>query len=399
MSLEIKSVLKNKVSAVIFFILLVLNMVQVPNYMGHEYDVEQNMNIFETQIQQYQRALSDINLQYMAVKHMSAEENLFNKYGKEVFKNKGLIKRYNEITLWDKLYHLDALKKNGDQKFMRQVHKLGFEEADISFEQSRIFMIGSQISQNKKEEYRTVELSVQEQLHQLETNTEQYVGKGPWYFLAHQLRIDSSFAYLFMPLCLVYCVVVLMYEKKTGVFELEQLNDASIGIPFLLLGISNGFAGWDIWLLADTKHFFSFKRMYHTDNYVINNMSEYYATELGFIPDLSFIPLWKALIISLPLILLKLELYIQMAMFCVYTFTKTGFNYLSGIICIILYVISQRMDLISFINPFSISPSLSALSGCGMQNWLNSICICVVFIFVLLFVNFVSVRQKDKMSL
>ena len=78
-----------------------------------------------------------------------------------------------------------------------------------------------------------------------------------------------------------------------GVFELEQLNDvhffvhiqvklfiaflllmiASIGIPFLLLGISNGFAGWDTWLLADTKHFFSFKRMYHTDNYVINNMS------------------------------------------------------------------------------------------------------------------------------
>mgnify|MGYP007075994871 CR=1 FL=1 len=68
------------------------------------------MNIFETQIQQYQRALSDINLQYMAVKHMGAEEkvywnsyqdylswaidnakagwNLFNKYGKEVFKNK-----------------------------------------------------------------------------------------------------------------------------------------------------------------------------------------------------------------------------------------------------------------------------------------------------------------------
>ena len=84
-----------------------------------------------------------------------------------------------------------------------------------------------------------------------------------------------------------------------------------------------------------------------------------------------------------------------MAMFCVYTFTKTGFNYLSGIICIILYVISQRMDLISFINPFSITPSLS----CGMQNWLNSICICVVFIFVLLFMNFVSVRQKDKMSL
>ena len=72
MSLEIKSVLKNKVSAVIFFILLVLNMVQVPNYMGHEYDVEQNMNIFETQIQQYQRALSDINLQYMAEKQMGA---------------------------------------------------------------------------------------------------------------------------------------------------------------------------------------------------------------------------------------------------------------------------------------------------------------------------------------
>ena len=65
-----------------------------------------------------------------------------------------LIKRYNEITLWDKLYHLDALKKNGDEKFMRQVHKLGFEEADISFDQSRIFMIGSQISQNKKEDYR-----------------------------------------------------------------------------------------------------------------------------------------------------------------------------------------------------------------------------------------------------
>ena len=37
---------------------------------------------------------------------------------------------------------------------MRQVHKLGFEEADISFDQSRIFMIGSQISQNKKEDYR-----------------------------------------------------------------------------------------------------------------------------------------------------------------------------------------------------------------------------------------------------
>ena len=54
MGLEIKSVLKNKVSAVIFFILLVLNMVQVPNYMGHEYDVEQNMNRFNNTKELYQ---------------------------------------------------------------------------------------------------------------------------------------------------------------------------------------------------------------------------------------------------------------------------------------------------------------------------------------------------------
>ncbi len=54
MGLEIKSVLKNKVSAVIFFILLVLNMVQVPNYMGHEYDVEQNMNIFEIEVRTHE---------------------------------------------------------------------------------------------------------------------------------------------------------------------------------------------------------------------------------------------------------------------------------------------------------------------------------------------------------
>ena len=60
---------------------------------------------------------------------------------------------------------------------------------------------------------------------------------------------------------------------------------------------------------------------------------------------------------------------------------------------------SVKEWMISFINPFSISPSLSVLSGCGMQNWLNSICICVVFIFVLLFINFVSVRQKDKVGL
>ena len=224
---------------------------------------------------------------------------------------------------------------------MRQVHNLGFEEADISFDQSRIFMIGSQISQNKKEDYRTVELSVQEQLHQLETNTEQYVGKGPWYFLAHQLRIDSSFAYLFMPLCFdLLCCCFNVRKKRQVFFELEQIKlivhffvhiqvklfiaflllmIASIGIPFLLLGISNGFAGWDTWLLADTKHFFSFNRMYHTDNYVINNMSEYYATETRILYLIIFIPLWKALIISLPLILLKLELYIQNSyVLCIY---------------------------------------------------------------------------------
>ena len=50
-----------------------------------------------------------------AIDNAKAGWNLFNKYGKEVFKNKGLLKRYNEITLWDKLYHLNALKKNGDE--------------------------------------------------------------------------------------------------------------------------------------------------------------------------------------------------------------------------------------------------------------------------------------------
>ena len=29
-------------------------MVQVPNYMGHEYDVEQNMNIFEIEVRTHE---------------------------------------------------------------------------------------------------------------------------------------------------------------------------------------------------------------------------------------------------------------------------------------------------------------------------------------------------------
>ena len=437
MIFEIKSILKNKISIIIFFICLTLNMVQVPKYMGNTYNVEQNMNVFENQIRQYQEILGNVKLQMQAMQNLDEKEKeywdnycnyiewsiqnakngwaLFNMHGKTIFEKSKLLKKYNEITLWDKLYHLDSLYLKGDTQFIKSASELGITEPDVIFDKTKIYIIGAQISQNKKEDFNSSVLMVKEQIHQLETKKKPFLGKGPWSFLSNQLRIQSQFSYLFLPLCFVYSSVILLDEKKSRIYRLNKLNSnnyfirmqiklfisfifivlLSLMIPFILLSISNGLSGYDTWILADTHNWLSFKMNVHTDNYIINNLSEYYATENGFIPNLEFVPLWKSLLLCMPISLLKILFGVNIGVLCSFISDMEGKSYCVVLISNVLYIISQKMKYLLFYNPFAIDASLSVVSGCGKMSWINAIIILFGGIAILEFINYVLLKRKD----
>lgn len=204
MFLEVKSILKNKISIIVFLILLILNMIKVPDYMGNSYDVEQNMSLFESQIELTQEMYSQINMQYSAQKNVSDADreywesyldylkwsiqnakdgwNLFNTYGNDVLTNKKLYKKYSQITLWDKLYYLDSLRKDGDKEFIEQVQLLNYKEPNVHFDKTKIYRIGCQLSIDKKSDFREKKLSIQEQLYDLKDENNMNASNGPWAF-------------------------------------------------------------------------------------------------------------------------------------------------------------------------------------------------------------------------
>lgn len=429
MILEIKSILKNKISWIILFILLVTNMVALPDYMGNTYDVEQNMSLFESQIETEQEIYSQIKMQYSAQRNISDEVrsywenylsyldwsiqnakdgwNLFNTYGNDVLTNKKLFAKYSQITLWDKLYHLDTLKKDGDKEFLKQ---LSYDEPEVPFDKHKIYVIGSQVSTNKKEDFREKSLSIQEQLHENQSS-----GKGVWAYLVNQLRMNSPFTFLCMPLCLIFCIVILLNEKNTKAMELSRFNNShftrdlyvnlflsfsilvliSFFLPLILLTINNGLSGWNDWVLVDSKHLLTFSTYNHSQDYITNNLSEYYLTWSGFTPDLTYIEVWKTLGLSCILAILKMIFFTSLGVFCSFLSTRKWINYVSCVIFIVFNWISQTFGLFANSNPFSILSCFSVVSGCGYQSWFNGILALIVGTILMVVLNDWIIKRKD----
>ncbi len=437
MFLEIKSILKSKISMIVFLVLLVLNMIQVPNYMGDSYNVEQNMGLFESQIDLAQETYSQIKMQYNAQKNISdadkvywesyleylnwsiqnAKEgwNLFNTYGNDVLTNEKLYRKYSQITLWDKVYHLDSLKKNGGKEFIEKIQSLNFKEPDIHFDKTKIYMIGSQLSVDKKGDFREKKLSIQEQLHDLQFAGNTNKGKGPWAFLIHQLRINSKFTFVCMPLCIVFCIVIIWEQKKNGSLELSRLSNkhwfnsvylnlifsffilsfVSLFIPIVLLTISNGLSGLSDWILIDSKSLISLSLYEHGDNYILNNLSEYYLTTSGFTPNLTYVELWKVLLLACPLMIMKIVLFVSIGVFSSVLFSKSWESYLTGVLWIGLNYLSQNESLLSIINPLSVLSSVSVVCGNGQNSYFNAALILIVATLLLLVINYFIVKRKD----
>ena len=437
MILEIKSILKNKISVIIFLIFLMINMVQLTNYVGCSYDVEQNMTLFESQMEIGQEMYSQIKLKYTAINTMPDDDrfywdnyleylnwsiqnakdgwNLFNTYGDSVFTNNKLYKKYSRITLWDKLYYLDSLKEGADKEFINQVKKMGVKEPKINFDKNKIYVLGSQFSVDKKEDFNEKKLSIQEQLHDLKYGKNKNTVKGPWAFLRAQLRKDSQLPFVYGPLCIVFSVVIILEQKKNGILELARLSNkhwitdlylklfisfftisfASILVPVILLSLQNGISGLNAWILVDTKNMLKFSTYTHGENYILNNLSEYYLSLKGFTPNLTYIELWKALLICCPLMILKTLFFVSVGVFCSLLFNEKWKTYILGIIIILLNGFSQNLGLLPCINPFSVISCLCVLCGCGYQSWLNGLIIIALSCVALIFINSALIKRKD----
>ncbi len=404
-------------------------MVALPDYMGNTYDVEQNMSLFESQIELEQEIYSQVKMQYSAQKNISDEVrsywenylsyldwsiqnakdgwNLFNTYGNDVLTNKKLFAKYSQITLWDKLYHLDALKKDGDKEFIEQ---LNYDEPEVPFDKRKIYLIGSQLSTNKKEDFREKALSIQEQLHENQSS-----GKGVWAYLVNQLRMNSSFTFLCMPLCLIFCIVILLNQKNTKAMEISRFNNPhfirdlymklffsflilvlmSFVLPLILLIMDNGLIGWNDWVLIDFKHLLTFSTYSHSQDYIINNLSEYYLTWSGFTPNLTYIEVWKALGLSFILAIIKMIFFTSLGILCSVLSTRKWVNYLICVMFIALNWISQTFGIFTYVNPFSILSCFSVVSGCGYQSWIHGILILIVCTILLVVINRWIIKRKD----
>ncbi|MEJ8737356.1 hypothetical protein WKT02_07840 [Erysipelotrichaceae bacterium HCN-30851] len=446
MRYEILYILKTKISKICFFLLLIMNLWGMLSLSGNDnklQSVETNITSFEYEMQEAQSLLSQLNLSYRAQEAWMDEQqkedwknyetylewkienakkgwNLFNNYGQDVFDDAKLWKKYKQIVIWDLAYQMDCYANpHYHQNVSEIVFQDTFEEGDfsipnVSFQSSRLYSIQSIISEDAKGYYDHYKNLLEDNLYRETSDEKQIVGgEGPWGFLLTQLRQNSIFALAISPLCVFYTIMMLNSLQKDGGLRLVEVQPmskiklflhqilcveacfltllaTSLLIPIVLLGIQHGFGGLHTRVLMYEDGLTGFQMMDHGTYYINNLVSEYYGTVEGLMPaGLTYQWISTALMFTMILGIVKITFYIVLGVMIFFFVHKAWEKYIFGGFCIIIYGVSQYhySGLFSFLNPFDVRAGLSVVSGTGNQTWLYSLCLLLIWIFLLLMMS------------
>lgn len=437
MRLSIKNILKTRVSMIVFILLLIIQLLGVMNQLKGDSEAEQVILQFENIMKEAQAEKSMVSLlekkgvplqgvdafrNYLDWKQKNAQSGreLFIKYGTKVFSDRDLLKQYRKILLWDSIYEMDRYAPDENALANHTFHDFiqKYEMPTIDFDPGKISFVGRLITDHADEKYSTLRKTIEKQMYEWNDPDHTTITRGPWLFLVRQLQTDSLIA-LFIPvLAIFFAVQIILNYRQCGILEMMKLNTKwwwadvvgqvtisflilvalSYLIPFIGLGLRDGFSGWNAWILMNENNIKRLEMKSTTMPLTVQGLSEYPYVNDGLIPmEYSFVIMIKPLILSVLLGSVKITFYCLLGMMVAILAANHAVIYGLSLLLAGMYIYGNRCsNLLVALLPFQIGPSLSVSVGNGILSWAFAMMIFVVMDSLLFFFIGGVARQIDE---
>lgn len=410
MRLSIKNILKTRVSGIVFILMLIIQSLGVMTQFKGNSEAEQVILQFENIMKEAQSEKSMISLlekkgvplqdadefrNYLDWKQKNARSGreLFIKHGKDVFGDTDLLKQYRKILLLNSIYEMDqyapdekALANNTFHDFIQE-----YEMPRIDFDPEKISFVGRLITDHVDEKYSTLKKTTERQMYEWNNLDSATITRGPWLFLVRQLQTDSLIALLIPVLAIFFAVQIILNYRQCGILEMMKLNARrwwaeaaaqvtisflilvilSYLIPFIGLGLRDGFSGWNAWILMNENSIKLFETKSTAMPLTVQGLSEYPYVNDGLIPmEYSYVIMIKPLIFTVLLEIVKITFYCLLGMMVAMLIANYAVIYGSSLILAGIYIYGNRYSNLLFpLLPFQSEPSFSVSVGNGILSW------------------------------
>lgn len=437
MKLSIKNILKTRVSVIVFIILLIIQFFGAMNLLKGDSEAEQVIIQFENIMKEAQSERSMISLlekkgvplqgadefrNYLDWKQENARagRELFIKHGKDVFGNADLLKQYRKILLWNSIYEMDryAPDENALANYIFHDFIQKFEMPSIDFDPGKISFAGRLITDHVDEKYFTLRKTTERQMYEWNDPDTAAVTKGPWLFLVRQFQTDSLISFFIPVLAIFFAVQIISNDRQCGILEMMKLNTkwwwinvvgqitisflilvaSSYLIPFIGLGLKDGFFGWNAWILMNENNIKLLEIKTNSMPLTVQGLSEYPYVNDGLIPmEYSYVVMIKPFIFAFALGLAKTAFYCLLGMMISVLIRNRAVVYGSSLMLAGVYVYGKWNTHLSFwLLPFQIGPSLSVSTGNGILSWASAMMVFIILDILLFFLIGGIARQMDE---
>lgn len=437
MKLSIKNILKTRVSVIVFIVLLIIQFFGVMNQLKGDSEAEQVIIQFENIMKEAQAERSMISLlekkgvlllgadefrNYLDWKQENARagRELFVKHGKDVFGNADLLKQYRKILLWNSIYEMDRYaldeKASANHIFHDFIQK--FEMPSIDFDSGKISFAGRLITDHVDEKYFTLRKTTERQMYEWNDPDTAAVTRGPWLFLVRQLQTDSLISFFIPAVAIFFAVQIILNERQCGILEMMKLNTkwwwinvfsqitisflilvvSSYLIPFIGLGLKDGFSGWNAWILMNENNIKLLEIKTNAMPLTVQGLSEYPYVNDGLIPmEYTYVVMIKPFIFAFILGVAKITFYCLLGMIISVLIRNYAVVYGLSLMLVGVYVYGKwNAHLSLWLLPFQIGPSLSVSVGNGILSWASAMAIFIILDILLFFLIWGIARQMDE---
>lgn len=194
---------------------------------------------------------------------------------------------------------------------------------------------------------------------------------------------------------------IISYYYKLGLISVMSILVITLILPILYFGFKYGFNGLQNPIFVYEQGFTSFTGYTHVQEYSYYGLGKFYGTrpwfEGGYYPAtiLTIYPLWKVMLFSLVISLLKVIFFTILGVGIGLSFTSVMRSSFALTIISVFYLVSQRFSDKLKYNPFSITSSWDVATGAATYTWFKSAVVLLVSTIIIHIIFHAINERKD----
>lgn len=247
---------------------------------------------------------------------------------------------------------------------------------------------------------------------------------SPWTFYVRKIGVEEYSYQLLAVLIMIFSGSLILEERKNRSNKLIEILPEKRGyiirhyyklalisvmgiliivfiLPMLYFGFKYGFSGLKNPIFVYEPGFTSFTGYTHGEIYSYYGLGKFYPTgkwfDGGFFPAtvLKLYPLWKVLLLSFGLSILKIIFFTILGVGIGLSFSNIIRSSFVLTIVSVLYLVSQRFsDKLKF-NPFSITSSWDVATGSATYTWFKSVVVLIVSTIIVHSMFYIVNEKRD----